>query len=250
MSHVTFLYMYMYTKIADRMLSFPSLLIKNNAFFRQSNVMYICTMTVNRPLIPFPWFPWRRSHLLTSRTLRFCTFTVADAGWESFADKKEVSSANQEHMIQKVLQNIHWERKPRGRGTDEQDDRDSTRTRHDDDSDVSNHHDNNKDDDECHSRIDNCIDLDNFDDDSQYRGRATSSQIASQVRTVDRNKGGNRKLCSSMTMSAVFWNSCCTYRWLVYCTSRIIWLYKFTTFFEVICINFYCYTLLFLFCYP
>ena len=106
-------------------------------------------------------------------------------------------------MIQKVLQNIHWERKPRGRGTDEQDDRDSTRTRHDDDSDVSNHHDNNKDDDECHSRIDNCIDLDNFDDDSQYRGRATSSQIASQVRTGDKNKGGNRKLSSSLMTSAV-----------------------------------------------
>ena len=105
-------------------------------------------------------------------------------------------------MIQKVLQNIHWERKPRGRATDEQDDRDSTRSRRDDDSDVSNHQDNN-DDDECHSRIDNCIDLDNFDDDSQYRGRATSSQIASQVRTGDKNKGGNRKLSSSLMTSAV-----------------------------------------------
>ena len=160
-------------------------------------------MIVNRPLIPFPLFPGRRLHFQTSQTLSLRKFTVADAGWESFADKKEVSSANQEHMIQKVLQNIHWERKPRGRGTDEQDDRDSTRTRHDDDSDVSNHHDNNNDDDDCHSRIDNCIDLDNFDDDSQHRGRATCNQIASQVRTVDRNKGGIRKLSSSLMASAV-----------------------------------------------
>ena len=125
-----------------------------------------------------------------------CTFTVADAGWESFADKKEVSSANQEHMIQKVLQNIHWERKPRGRAADEQDDRDSTRARRDDDSDVSNHQENN-DDDERQSHIDNDIDLDHFMDDSQYRRRATGSQVVSQVRTVDRNNGGNRKLCTN-----------------------------------------------------
>ena len=59
------------------------------------------------------------------------------------------------------------------------------------------------DDDECHSQIDNCIDLDNFDDDSQCRGRANCNQIASQVRTVDRNKGGIRKLSSSLMASAV-----------------------------------------------
>ena len=141
-------------------------------------------------------------HFLTSLALRLCTFTVADAGWESFADKKEVSSANQEHMIQKVLQNIHWERKPRGRATDEQDDRNSNRARPDDDSDVSNHQENN-DDDERHSHMENDMDLDNFDDDLQYRRRATCNQVASQVRTVDKNKGGNRKLSSSLMTSAV-----------------------------------------------
>ena len=50
-----------------------------------------------------------------------CPFSFADAGWESFTNKTEVSSANQEHMIQKTLQNIHWERKPRVREPDEDD---------------------------------------------------------------------------------------------------------------------------------
>ena len=68
-------------------------------------------------------------------------FVLADAAWDSFADKKEVTSANQEHMIQKVLQNLHWERKPRGGGRDEEDDWDRSRRRRamvldDDDDDV------------------------------------------------------------------------------------------------------------------
>ena len=69
------------------------------------------------------------------------SFVLADAAWESFADKKEVTSANQEHMIQKVLQNLHWERKPRGGGRGEEDDWDRSRRRRamvvdDDDDDV------------------------------------------------------------------------------------------------------------------
>ena len=45
------------------------------------------------------------------------TFLISDAAWESFADKKEVCSANQEHTMQKTLQNIQWERKPRVRAS-------------------------------------------------------------------------------------------------------------------------------------
>ena len=56
--------------------------------------------------------------------------------------RQEDTSANQEHMIQKVLQNLHWERKPRGGGRDEEDDWDRSRRRRamvldDDDDDVS-----------------------------------------------------------------------------------------------------------------
>ena len=40
-------------------------------------------------------------------------FQISDAAWESFLDKKVVCSANLEYMIQKTIQNIHWERRPR-----------------------------------------------------------------------------------------------------------------------------------------
>ena len=54
---------------------------------------------------------------------------LADAAWESFVDKKEVTSSNLEHMIQKTLQNIHWERKPRTRAKDDEDEWDARRRR-------------------------------------------------------------------------------------------------------------------------
>ena len=79
-------------------------------------------------------------HLQLRDVCIIISFVLADAAWESFADKKEVSSANQEHMIQKVLQNLHWERKPRGGGREEEDDWDRSRRRRavvdDDDDDV------------------------------------------------------------------------------------------------------------------
>ena len=40
-------------------------------------------------------------------------FQISDAAWESFLDKKVVCSANLDYMIQKTIQNIHWERRPR-----------------------------------------------------------------------------------------------------------------------------------------
>ena len=99
------------------------------------NVSFTCT----GPSIPCHHVWWQftfehaRFFTITSLQLRdVCTimcFVLADAAWESFADKKEVTSANQEHMIQKVLQNLHWERKPRGGGRGEEDDWDRSRRR-------------------------------------------------------------------------------------------------------------------------
>ena len=54
---------------------------------------------------------------------------LADAAWVSFVDKKEVGSADVEHSIQKTLQNIHWERKPRAGCRDDVDEWDATRRR-------------------------------------------------------------------------------------------------------------------------
>ena len=109
-------------------------------------------------------------------------------------------------MIHKTLQNIHWERRPRGRCTDEQVAWDITRGRaraliEDDDDDVSNHKDNNEDD-ERHSH-DNDMDFDNLEDDVQLRPRAIRNEVASQVHTVERNVAGNRKLSSCVRSSAV-----------------------------------------------
>ena len=96
---------------------------------KSERVIYI----VQVPRSPFSTF--------VGSLLLYVSFVLADAAWESFADKKEVTSANQEHMIQKVLQNLHWERKPRGGGRDDEDDWDRSRRRRamvvdDDDDDV------------------------------------------------------------------------------------------------------------------
>ena len=45
----------------------------------------------------------------------FSSLRFLDAAWESFMDKREVTSANIEAKIQKTLQNMSWERKERGR---------------------------------------------------------------------------------------------------------------------------------------
>ena len=39
---------------------------------------------------------------------------IEDAAWESFLDKRKVSAAYMDGIIQKTLQNMHWERRPRG----------------------------------------------------------------------------------------------------------------------------------------
>ena len=48
---------------------------------------------------------------------------IEDAAWESFLDKRKVSAAYMDGIIQKTLQNMHWERRPRGEcNFDEQND--------------------------------------------------------------------------------------------------------------------------------
>ena len=138
---------------------------------------------------------------------------LADAAWESFVDKKEVTSSNLEHMIQKTLQNIHWERKPRTRGKDDEDEWDARRRRRaimfdDEDDEIATANSNNRDQDEQEERRDDrdddflVHDHNDVQQDVDCGGRALSSQVASQGRIADR-ASATRKLSASIGRSAV-----------------------------------------------
>ena len=137
---------------------------------------------------------------------------LADAAWESFVDKKEVTSSNLEHMIQKTLQNIHWERKPRTRGKDDEDEWDARRRRRaimfdDEDDEIATANSNNRDRDEQEEGRDDEDDFlvhdhNDVQQDVDCGGRALSSQVPSQGRIADR-ASAPRKLSACIGRSAV-----------------------------------------------
>ena len=138
---------------------------------------------------------------------------LADAAWESFVDKKEVTSSNLEHMIQKTLQNIHWERKPRTRGKDDEDEWDARRRRRaimfdDEDDEIATANSNNDDqNDQEEGRDDKDDDVlvhdhNHVPQDIDCGGRALSSQGASQGRIYERASAA-RKVPSCIGRSGV-----------------------------------------------